>query len=107
MSDRLIWSESHSSGRFVNLDNRSITVLNDVNNFDLIDVDQANMNYAGMSSPEIVIAQKFGKLVEIGQFALELKSLCRIVAQIIDIYVIIWRWTLHSNVFTTLYGSNL
>ena len=60
----------------VNLDNRSITVLNDVNNFDLIDVDQANMNYVGMSSPEIVIAQKFGKLVEIGQFALGIAKVC-------------------------------
>jgi hypothetical protein len=60
----------------VDLDNRSIQALNPVNNFDLIDVDQPNTNYVGMSSPEIVIAQKSGKLVEIGQFPLGIAKVC-------------------------------
>jgi len=69
----------------VNLDNRSITALNPVNNFDLIDVDQANMNYVGMSSPEIVIAQKFGKLVATGQFPLGIAKVCaELLHKIID-----------------------
>ena len=43
------------------------------------------MNYVGMSSPEIVIAQKFGKLVATGQFPLGIAKVCaELLHKIID-----------------------
>lgn len=59
-----------------NLDAQSTKAVKFVNNFDLIDVDQANTNYVGMSSAEIVISQQLGELVELGQFLLGIVKFC-------------------------------